>query len=196
MIDDPLPDWFRPPPEGWTADHLDELPPEAPRMELIDGALIVRAPQTSFHSQVVRRLANALGDAAPDDLAVVTGMTLKLGKRQRPEADIVVLHEVPGREERHRTFLLPEEVSLVVEVLSEESEERDRGTKRLKYGEAGIAHLWLVENEDERPVIHVLELDRATGAYVATDIGRDRLKLDVPFPMDIDVEQVVRRPGK
>jgi Uma2 family endonuclease len=80
-------------------------------------------------------------------------------------------------------------------VVSNESEERDRETKRLKYAKAGIPHFWLVENEDDRPVIHVLELDRATGAYVATEIARNRLKLDVPFPMDIDVKPLVYFPG-
>lgn len=42
---EPLPDWFMPPPGGWTADDLDRLPPEAPQhIELIDGALIVVSP--------------------------------------------------------------------------------------------------------------------------------------------------------
>ncbi|WP_421915005.1 hypothetical protein [Nonomuraea polychroma] len=48
-----LPTWFYPgPPGGWTADMLDHLPPEAPRhIELIDGSLIVRSPQTSKRLQ-------------------------------------------------------------------------------------------------------------------------------------------------
>ncbi|QFG27265.1 Uma2 family endonuclease [Actinomadura sp. WMMB 499] len=190
MIADQVPDWLRPPPEGWTADHLDELPPGAPRMEMIDGALIMMSPQTSFHSQVVRRLANALEDAAPADLGVETEMSVKLGERQRPEPDIVIFH-VPEEGSR-RTFYLPNEVILVVEVVSDESEDRDRDTKRTKYAAAGIEHYWLVEKEHERPVLHTLELDKATGAYVATAIARDRLKADVPFPIDIDLTTLVR----
>ncbi|OLT34924.1 restriction endonuclease [Actinomadura sp. CNU-125] len=190
MIADQVPDWLRPPPEGWTADHLDELPPGAPRMEMIDGALIMMSPQTSFHSQVVRRLANALEDTAPTSLGVETEMGIKLGERQRPEPDIVVFH-VPEEGSR-RTFYLPDEVILVVEVVSRESEVRDRDTKRVRYAEAGIQHYWLVEKEDERPVVHTLELDKATGSYVATQIARTRLKLDVPFAMDIDLTTLVR----
>ncbi|MFJ3711057.1 MULTISPECIES: hypothetical protein [unclassified Streptomyces] len=57
MTAEPLPDWFPPPPGGWTVDDPDRIPPSAPRFELIDGALVTRSPQTGFHSQVVRRLA-------------------------------------------------------------------------------------------------------------------------------------------
>lgn len=35
MTAESLPDWFYPPPGGWTADDLDHLPPSAPRLELI-----------------------------------------------------------------------------------------------------------------------------------------------------------------
>jgi hypothetical protein len=60
-----LPEWFYPPrPGGWTADDLDRLPPSSPRFELIDGALVMRSPQTSFHSRVMRRPANAIELAA------------------------------------------------------------------------------------------------------------------------------------
>ena len=45
MTTEPLPDWFLTPPGGWTADHMDHLPPGAPRMELIDGALVLLSPR-------------------------------------------------------------------------------------------------------------------------------------------------------
>ncbi|MFG2087913.1 MULTISPECIES: Uma2 family endonuclease [unclassified Spirillospora] len=186
-----IPPWLRPPPEGWTAEHLDELPPNAPRMEMIDGALIMMSPQTSFHSRVVRRLANALEEAAPDTVGVETEMTVKLARRQRPEPDIIAFRPQMADPERSRTYYQPEEVVLVIEVVSPESEERDRETKRMKYAKAGIQHFWLVENESGKPVIHVMELG-TTGAYVETAIERERLKLDVPFPMDIDVKALSR----
>jgi hypothetical protein len=66
--------------------------------------------------------------------------------------------------------------------------ERDRKTKPQRYAEAGIQHFWRIEKETGLPVIHVFELEQATGSYVPTGIVRDRLKLDVPFPMDIDVK--------
>jgi Uma2 family endonuclease len=190
-----LPDWFYPPPPGgWTADDLDQLPPSAPRrVELIDGALIMMSPQTEFHSQVMRRLANALEDAAPEGIRVAVDMTVKLGHRQRPDPDVVV--SAPRGDEpkgRRRTFYLPEEVLLVVEVVSDESEERDRYTKPIKYAAAGIPHFWRIEEESDLPVVHVFELEKATDTFVPTGIFRDRVKLDVPFPLDIDVKALAR----
>ncbi|MFC4535608.1 Uma2 family endonuclease [Sphaerisporangium dianthi] len=62
-----LPDWFYPPPQGWVAEDLDRLPPEAPRhLELVDGALIVMSPQTKFHMRVIDRLTRMLESAAPE----------------------------------------------------------------------------------------------------------------------------------
>lgn len=45
MTAEPLPDWFMPTPGGWTADDMDNLPPGEPRMELIDGALVLLSPR-------------------------------------------------------------------------------------------------------------------------------------------------------
>lgn len=191
MTAEPLPDWFYPPPGGWTADDLDRLPSDAPRFELIDGALVMTSPQTSFHGQVMRRLSNAVELAVPHDLWVEFEMTIRLGKRQRPEPDILVVSGPPHDE---RTAYLPEEVVLVVEIVSEESSVRDRETKPLKYAQAGIRHFWRVEKEDRRPVVHVYELDDTTGTYVPTGIHRDKLVVPVPFPMDIDLTTLYRAP--
>ncbi|NYE50311.1 Uma2 family endonuclease [Spinactinospora alkalitolerans] len=180
MSVEPLPDWFFPPPGGWTADDLDSLPPEAPRhLELIDGALIVMAPQRSFHSRVMLRLGGALDAAAPEGIGVEIERTVKLGHRQRPEPGIIAFRESGPDDDR--TFHLPEDVLLVVETVSEESEERDRETRPLKYAKAGIRHFRRIEEEKESPVVHVYELDDVTGRYVPTAIERERLRLAVPF---------------
>ncbi|POM25596.1 hypothetical protein BTM25_42440 [Actinomadura rubteroloni] len=191
MTAEPLPEWFRTPPGGWTADDLDALPPEAPRMELIDGALIVVSPQSAFHSQVMRRLADAIELCAPDEVEVDMRITVRLGMHQRPEPDIVAVRPSAVDDPQARTFYLPEEVLLVVEIVSPESKDRDRETKPMKYARAGIPHFWRVEKEPTGPAVHVFELE-TTGAYVGTGIHRDRLKVDVPFPMDIDVRTLNR----
>lgn len=190
LFAEPLPDWFFPPPGGWTADDLDRLPPEAPQhIELIDGALIVTSPQRSFHARVMLRLGSALDLAAPEGIGVEIEMTVKLGERQRPEPDILAFHQ--SEPDNDRTCYLPEEVLLVVEIVSEESEVRDRETKPLKYAKAGIRHFWRVEEEKGLPVVYVYELDPATETYVPTAIARDRPKVSAPFDIDVDLRQLV-----
>ncbi|MFI6577659.1 Uma2 family endonuclease [Nocardiopsis sp. NPDC050513] len=198
MTAEPLPDWFTPPPGGWTADDMDDLPPGAPRMELIDGALVLLSPQTGFHSKVMRRLANALEDASPAGVDVMHEMTMKLGKYQRPEPDVLVYRFEEGDEEHldwyRATHVPAEDVLIAVEIVSEESQDRDRTTKPLKYAQAGIPHFWRIEQEDGGPAIHVYELDGVRDPrYVPITIARDRLKLDVPFTIDIDVKALARR---
>ncbi|MEV2276017.1 Uma2 family endonuclease [Nocardiopsis sp. NPDC049922] len=198
MTAEPLPAWFTPPPGGWTADDMDHLPPGAPRMELIDGALVLLSPQTGFRSKVMRRLANALEDAVPEGVDVMHEMTMKLGRYQRPEPDLLVYRYEEGDEEHldwHRmTHVPPVDVLIAVEIVSEESQDRDRTTKPLKYAQAGIPHFWRIEFEDKGPAIHVYELDGVRDPrYVPVTIARERLKLDVPFTIDIDVKALARR---
>jgi len=82
---------------------------------------------------------------------------------------------------------------LVVEVVSPDSEERDRKRKPQLYAEAGIPHFWRVEKGEGRlPVVYVFERAPATGTYVATGIHHDRLKVSVPFAVDIDLGEIER----
>lgn len=81
---------------------------------------------------------------------------------------------------------------LVVEVVSADSEYRDREVKPKKYAEAGIPHFWRVESEEGQPVVHVYEFDATAKSYVAMAVARERLKLDLPFPIDIDVRALSR----
>ena len=194
----PLPEWFLAPPGGWTADDMDRLPPEAPRMELVDGALVPLSPQSRFHSHVMRRLANELEEAAPAGVDVLQEMTMKLGRYQRPEPDILVYRFDEGSDDHldwyRATHVPPEDVLIAVEIVSEESQDRDRTTKPMKYATAGIPHFWRIEQEETGPAIHVFELDGVRDPrYVPVTIARERLKLDVPFPVDVDVRALIGR---
>jgi Uma2 family endonuclease len=181
-----LPEWFYPgPPGGWTADMLDHLPADAPRhVELIDGALVMRPPQTLAHMLALRLFEQRL--KPPPHLSVAREMTVTLGMRQRPEPDILVVNRSSFTTKV--TSFKPEDVHLTIEVVSDESRERDRTTKPIKYSNAGIKHFWRVEQgEDAKPVVYTFELDLAVRAYVPTGIHKDHLRVDVGFPVDIDL---------
>ncbi|MFD4758857.1 Uma2 family endonuclease [Streptomyces sp. NPDC058439] len=181
-----------PPPGGWTADDLDRLPNLPRRTELIDGSLVFMSPQTMFHMRTMRLLENALLDQAPDDLDVFREFSIRLNKRNRPEPDVLVV-PLGADTGPNDTWLRPEDVILAVEVVSEESEDRDREVKPRKYAAAGVRYFWRVEQNEGLPVVYVYELDPALKAYVATGIHHSRLKLDAPFPIDIDLTAINRR---
>jgi Uma2 family endonuclease len=87
-------------------------------------------------------------------------MTIRLDQWNRTEPDVLV---TTSPYDPDRTFYTPDEVLLVVEVVSPESAHRDRMVKVHKYAEAGIAHYWRVEDEGGRPVVHAYELNGPTG---------------------------------
>lgn len=127
----------------------------------------------------------------PTEHEVVQRMSVKLAPRQRPEPDLFVLgpDALIGPDV---TCFQAEDVVLAVEVVSPDSEERDRKRKPVLYAEAGIPHFWLIEEINGKPVVHVSSLDPVTEAYVTTGVHYDRLKIPVPFDIDIDLTKLCK----
>ena len=194
-----MPSWPYPPERGWTADDLDHLGSEGPygeldllkRVELIDGALVIMSPQTAWHRAVINLLVRSLEAQLPADLAATSEMDLKLGTRQRPVPDVLVI-TADAAADLTRTFYQPAGVRLVVEVVSAESAVRDRERKPQLYAKAGIGCFWRIENTDGKPVAYTFELEPATGCYVPTGIFHDRINVTTPFPADIDLRPITR----
>ncbi|TQS26612.1 Uma2 family endonuclease [Microbispora sp. KK1-11] len=183
-----LPGWAIPPSEGFTAADLDRLPVPA-HTQLIDGGLVFRSPQSAFHTCASYLIVEGLRRHLPGHLRVRREMSVILGLRQRPEPDVCVIRAEADRAP-DQTAYEASDVLLVVEVVSPDSEERDRKRKPQLYAEAGIAHFWRIENQSGRPTVYVYELDPATTSYALTGIHHDRLKLSVPFEIDIDLTEI------
>lgn len=186
------PRWVVPPEGGWTADDLDRLPNLPPHTELIDASLVFATPQTLFHSRAVGFFRRQLESVSPQDLEVVARFTIDIDRQNRPEPDVVVVRgdAIEGSEQ---TRFPAESVLLAIEVVSTESRTRDRETKPVKYARAKIPHYWRVENNEGRAVVYVFELEPATGQYTSTGIFPDRMKVFVPFPVDLDLSQITPR---
>lgn len=186
MTDEPVPDWMRPA-SGFTATDLDHLPQLPARTELIDGNLILAGPQTYGHMRLVTQLHTALSQAAPEGVEAVREMSVILTDRQRPAPDVALIEAAYLNDEA--TWYPADAVRLAIEVVSQATEILDRDRKPQLYARSGIRHYWRVETSGGKPVVHVYELDPATSTYVPTGIHHDRLKLTVPFPIDVDLNQ-------
>ncbi|MGI5168762.1 Uma2 family endonuclease [Spirillospora sp. CA-253888] len=182
-----LPDCVFPPPGGFTADTFLAMRDLPRHTELIDGGLVFVSPQEKWHSRVINRLFLELDRQAPGGLRAEREMAVKLAERQVPEPDVLVVTAEAHERADPSTHYFAEDVVLAVEAVSPESEDRDRDTKPRKYAAAGVPHLWRVEQVDGCTVAYVYERDPATGAYALTGIHHDRLKLTVPFDIDIDL---------
>ncbi|MFI1995521.1 Uma2 family endonuclease [Actinoplanes sp. NPDC020271] len=114
-----------------------------------------------------------------------------LGPRQRVEPDVMVV-DAAAEIGPEGTWYPADAVLLAVEVVSPDSEERDRKRKPQLYAEAGIEWFWRVEDADGKIVLYVYELDPTTRQYVPLGIFHDRVALTVPFAIDIDLTEIDR----
>ncbi|KOU02184.1 hypothetical protein ADK86_11470 [Streptomyces sp. NRRL F-5755] len=172
-----------------TEPHPDPLT----RHELLDGTRVPRPPQSLFHMRATRLLEWLLLAQAPDAFDVLRQFAIALDERNHPEPDVLVTR--PGADmSAQQTHLAPQDVTLAVEIVSEDTADRDRETKPRMYAAHGIRHFWRVEEGSEGlPVVYVHELDPAARAYVPTGIHHNRLKLAEPFAIDIDLTAIDRR---
>jgi Uma2 family endonuclease len=130
----------------FTAEEYETLvAPEGMRLELMNGSLdVAAAAQMGWHYRTAQRIGLLLG--ADREVLGETGVVLAPGTVRVPDVT------------RFREGVAPDllrsqypagDVDLVVEVISPESDERDRVVKPLEYARAGIAELWLVERDAE-----------------------------------------------
>lgn len=167
------------PPDGWT---LENLPPDLPKhTELIRGALVM-SPQKSWHLVIVRMLEGELLKQAPDAYRVLREMAVRKSPRSAPEPDISIVRAEAF--DLDKSVYLPQDIVLAAEVVSPESEERDREDKPAMYAMMGIASFWLIERgEDDDPVVHEHRLVGDRFEWKRAHVGR--LVTDVPFALDI-----------
>ncbi len=191
MSADPVFHSMEAPPEGFTAEDLDRIPNLPPRTELIDGSLILVSPQKLFHVRVVDLLQDNLRRSARrvGNLRIRREMSVILGHRQRPVPDLIVVHADADGDPSQTAYPV-DVVVLAVEVVSPDSEIRDRERKPQLYAKAGIPHFWRVEESTGHAVVYAYELDPATGSYGIAGIFHERLKLSLPFEIDIDLMEI------
>ena len=119
------------------------------RLELLDGVLVVREPQGSYHAAITTKIGRLLASAFGAHWHTRLHSPLALGEHSEPEPDIaVVAGEPEDYLEAH-----PSTAALVVEV-AEASLRLDRRFKAALYAEAGLPEYWIVNLVDRTLEIH------------------------------------------
>ena len=146
------------PPQGsWTED--DYLALNTNRLiELSDGCLEVLPMPSLAHQLIVAFLYERLMEFLAGrgmGRVVFAPLPVHLKPGEYREPDIVYLR--PGQP-RHRVKY-PRGSDLVMEVVSEGAENRDRDleTKRQEYAAAGIQEYWIVDPEERKVIVLVLD---------------------------------------
>jgi Uma2 family endonuclease len=119
------------------------------RLELLDGALVVREPQGSRHAAAIRKVLAALRAALGDTWQIDSQLPFALDDATQPEPDVCV---VPCDPDAYRDAH-PSRAVLVVEI-AETSYRTDREHKFSLYARAAIAECWLVDVVNDAVEIH------------------------------------------
>ena len=142
----------------WTRREYEELversffrPDE--RLELLDGLLLVKEPQSSSHMTAVRLTEEALRMAFGSGWDVRTQGPIALDTRSEPDPDVSVVRGSP----RDYRDAHPSSPALVVEVALA-SLRLDRTRKYRAFARAGVPEYWILNLVDR-----VLEVHREPG---------------------------------
>lgn len=184
---DAPPTWLAPP-GGYTAEKFLAMRGLPKHTELIDGGLVFVSPQRKWHRRVVDMLRGQLRAQLPDSVRADREMAVRLNDRQMPEPDVLVVSAAAYVRDEPQSHYYAEDVVVAVEVVSPDSEERDRDTKPFKYAKAGIPNYWRVERGNgDQVIVYAYELDPVSERYLPVGIYHERLTTQVPFALDIDL---------
>ncbi|TQF05108.1 Uma2 family endonuclease [Kitasatospora acidiphila] len=137
------------------ADQLPQVPGIG-AIEIADGQIVMMMSPVKRHEYAIFRLARQLNAQLPDTHSgyiAYAGADLEdsgLGRLRRP--DLMVFPEATLRGEG--PALLPQEVLLVVEIVSKSNPENDYENKVRDYAAMGIPHYLLVDPRDGTGIVH------------------------------------------
>ncbi len=171
-----------PHPQPLTVDDLADTPDDGRRYELVDGRLDVSPAPVSLHTLIETRLTIHLGNAAPDELMVLTGPGINFNAERTHHRipDLVVIRA----DDFERPYLTRPPL-LAIEVVSPESVIRDHHTKKREYAEFGIDSYWIISPSSDKPGIIELRLKDSAYQEVAQVLGEDAFETDLPFPIKL-----------
>jgi Uma2 family endonuclease len=168
----------------YTIEDVLNFPPEAPRVELVDGVVFVVPSPTVDHQNISGLIWAWLRAHAPSEFkaAWAVGVASAINHTYEPD---VLLHRSGGSGQRH--FLAVSEVVLVVEVVSPQTRARDRFGKPAEYAASGIPFYWRVEQNP----IHIYAYRLAPGdTYELAAESSEVLELDDPFPLKLPISEI------
>ena len=119
------------------------------RLELLDGLLVVREPQSSRHAAAIRRVLTALRRALGDTWQIDSQLPIGLDADSQPEPDVAVVPRDSGAySDAH-----PTQAVLIVEI-AESSYRVDHDYKASLYARAHVPEYWIVDLVHDALEVH------------------------------------------
>ncbi|MDD6816261.1 MAG: Uma2 family endonuclease [Firmicutes bacterium] len=138
------------------------------RAELIDGVLYDMAAPSVVHQALVLELSTALknhiqkkGGGCFTGVAPLDVHLNRNDEKNILEPDVIVVCD----REKITLQRIEGAPDLVMEILSSSTRKRDLGMKYAKYLEAGVREYWIVDPENRRVVVYVMETEALPRVY-------------------------------
>jgi Uma2 family endonuclease len=172
-IDDELMEGVRRPTGPMTEEEFVAWCDEDVKAEWVDGEVIIMSPSSTRHVRIVTWLSRVVGDYVEEhDLGEVFGGELMvrfaaLRRRRVPDLMFVAKGRLGLLEKNH----FEGAPDLAVEIVSPDSETRDRRDKVRDYARAGVREYWIIDPDEEELRVNVLG-DRGRYRRVVPREGR------------------------
>lgn len=167
----------------WTEEAYLELP-EHPRIELLDGSLLVSPVGLPRHQWMAVQVRTALHASRSPGLRVFGEINVRVGPGRIFIPDLAVVDSAISMD----TLVVDAaDVRLVGEIASPSTLVVDRAVKPRVYAEAGIPHLLRIEFTADGPVGLLSVLDGSDYRLVQRAEPGTELRLDEPFVASLDL---------
>ena len=133
----------------YTYDDIMKFPDDGYRYEIIEGELHMSPSPFFYHQQIQTRLSTMLYNyVEKHNLGIVLNapMDIVFGMTNIVEPDIIFISNERKEIISNRIIGAPD---LLVEIISESTEARDRTTKKTLYEKFGVSEYWIVDPEKE-----------------------------------------------
>jgi Uma2 family endonuclease len=169
---------------SYTLEDVLNFPPDAPRVELVNGVVLVVPSPTGNHQDIAALLWSWLRRHAPSEFRTLLAVGVAVEVDRTYEPDVLLLRSsVDGG----RHFFPAEDVVIAIEVVSPHTRARDRFAKPAEYAAAGIPYFWRIEQDPMHIFAYRLV---AGGQYELAADSTDVLKLDEPFPINLPIAEI------
>ena len=171
-------------------EELLALPPDAPRLELVDGIIHVTPLPTLHHQDIAGLLTWWLRSHAPAHLHATQAVSIGLDVDASRRPDVLLHHAgLPS----DRSLLRPADVVLAVEIVSPGTRRVDRFAKPGGYAAAGIPFYWRIEQDPLHLYAYRLGDRIGPGGerqYELVDDSSEVIELSEPFVIKLPIAEI------
>lgn len=169
----------------YTIEDVLNLPSDAPRVELVDGRMLPLPSPRADHQEVSSLVWLWLRTHTPHARwRAIQAVGVAVTTDHSFEPDVLL---VDTGADLGRHFFAPEQVALVVEIVSPGTKRRDQIEKPADYATAKIAHYWRIDLDP----LHVYAYRLTSqGSYQLVADSTELLELDEPFPIKLPIAEI------